>query len=217
MSWWKRLWSGDEEPASSARRQPSSDYLEGWEAEQAEDGQRVWRDSEGSILSLTEAPESNLGLPELSDEVALQEKFRRLAERQNGGLIEVRVLHESYGPTVSLIYKRLEKPAYVFTGMLCIPNQEASQVWTVVAGERGTTGMREAVVTKELFDAGKLTIEDYKRSWARDPYDPEYRGVDRSVLRFVSDDESYDDRFPGHPLTKVRRMLARVRSSVWAE
>jgi len=43
-----------------------------------------------------------------------------------------------------------------------------------------------------------------------DPYDADYRGVDGSVLRFVSDDECYDDGFPDHPLSKVRRLLAAI-------
>jgi hypothetical protein len=148
----------------------------------------------------------------LSDETDLQQWCRALAESGAAGLIEVRVAAAALGATVSLIYKRLEVPAYIFTGMLLVPSQ--SYVWTVVAGERGTTGVREAVVTAELMNAGKLTIQDYERSWARDPYDPGYRGVDRSVLRFISDDECYDDRFPEHPLSKVRRVLATLPSSV---
>lgn len=94
-------------------------------------------------------------------------------------------------------------PAYIFTGMLLVPRQQDSQVWTVVAGEGGITGVREAVMTAELMNSGRLTIRDYKASWARDPYDSTYCGVDRSVFRFVSDDECYDPRFPEHPLSKV--------------
>jgi hypothetical protein len=74
--------------------------------------------------------------------------------------------------------------------------------------EIGTTGMREAVITAELMNSAKLTMQDYDRSWAQDPYDHSYGGVDRSVLRFASDDESYDARFPEHPLSKIRRVLA---------
>jgi hypothetical protein len=114
-------------------------------------------------------------------------------------------------------YKRLQKPAYIFTGMLLVSQPEGDLLWTTVAGERGTTGIREAVVTGELMNAGELTIEDYKRSWARDPYQPTYRGVDRSVLRFVSDDESYDKRFPDHPLSMVRKILATLPDSVHVE
>src|SRR5262245_56883344 len=99
--------------------------------------------------------------------------------------------------------------------MLFAPAAEPPQVWTIYAEERGTTGMREAVITTELFNAGSMTLQDYKLSWARDPYDASYNAVDRSVLRFVSDDKSYDDRFPQHPLTKVRRLLAALPSSVY--
>jgi hypothetical protein len=81
-------------------------------------------------------------------------------------------------------------------------------VWTVVAGEHSMTGMREAVITAELMNAGALTIESYQQSWSQDPYKPDYTGVDRSVLRFMSDDKKYDERFPTHPLSKVRSVLS---------
>ena len=42
---------------------------------------------------------------------------------------------------------------------------------------------------------GKLKLEEYKSRWARDPYEPDYCSVDRTVLRSMSDDESYDHRF----------------------
>ena len=99
-------------------------------------------------------------------------------------------------------------PAYVYTGMLISFAQGAWLLWTIVAGEHGTTGVREAVVTADLMNAGKLTMDDYKLHWAQDPYDPAHQGEDRRVLRFISDDESYDGQFPQHPLSKVRRLLA---------
>jgi len=174
---------------------------------------RGWRDDQGDFISLVITNQA-LGLQRLSDEVALRQLLRRLAESRRGGLIEVRVSTAPLGPTASVIYKRLRKPAYVYTGMLFAPAAEPPQVWTIVAEERGTTGVREALITTELFNAGRMTIEDYERSWATDPYDANYHAVDRSVLRFVSDDEAYDERFPQHPLSKVRRILATLPSSV---
>jgi hypothetical protein len=106
------------------------------------------------------------------------------------------------------IYKRLDMPAFVFTGMLVVaPALTNSSAWTIVARERGTTGVREALITANLMAQGKLTPESYKKSWTKDPYDPEYSGVDRRTLRYLSDDESYDSQFPQHPLSKVRRQL----------
>jgi hypothetical protein len=92
--------------------------------------------------------------------------------------------------------------------MLIVPRPlDSDLVWTVVSGEIGTTGVREAVITAELMNAGRLTLAEYQRSWAQDPYEPECNNVDRSVLRFMSDDEQYDQRFPPHPLLKVRAVL----------
>ena len=52
---------------------------------------------------------------------------------------------------------------------------------------------------------------------AQDPYEPSYERVDRKVLRFMSDDEAYDEQFPDHPLTKVRRVLATLPGYVRIE
>jgi len=179
--------------------------LQDWSEEDPSGGYRVWRDHQHNVLSLT-ALDKPLAIPQ--DETALRDWSRNLAESRGAGLIEVRAVAGRIATGVGLIYKRLELPAYVYTGMLIIPGREAFQVWTIVAGERGTTGVREALVTDELMKTGKLTTQDYERSWAQDPYDASYHGVDRSVLRFVSDDECYDSRFPEHPLSKIRRVLA---------
>jgi hypothetical protein len=135
---------------------------------------------------------------------------RELAQERGGGLIEA----HGIGPSARLIYKRLQMPAYVYTGMFITTFQRFTVVWTVVAGEHGTTGVREGVVTANLMNAGKLTLDGYRRSWAQDPYDSAYQGVDRSVLRFMSDDESYDEQFPDHPLSKVRRVLKALPAAV---
>jgi hypothetical protein len=105
-------------------------------------------------------------------------------------------------------------PAYIFTGMFMTQVRSDWLIWTVVAGERGMTGVREAVVTAQLISEGKLAPKDYERRWSGDPYDPNYSRVDRSVLRFMSDDESYDAQFPQHPLSKVRQLLASLPNHV---
>jgi hypothetical protein len=213
MSWWQRLRHGPSSPSLQEGLRVVNLTMQGWTEDAPSRAMRVWRSSQGDVLSLA-TPDGSLDLPSLSDTVGLQHWCRAVAESRGAGLVEVRVNTGGLGATVSLIYKRLEIPAYIFTGMLLVPSIEISRVWTVVSGERGTTGVREAIVTTQLMSAGRLTIEDYKRSWAQDPYDATYHGVDRSVLRFVSDDESYDEQFPEHPLSKVRWVLATLPSSV---
>jgi len=185
--------------------------LEGWREEEALEGMRGWRDPDGTGLSLAfhDAP-----FRLFDTEADLRRVARDIAESRGAGLIEATIVATGPYPTGSWIYKRREDTGYVFTGMLMMQGPRGALVWTTAAGERGTTGIREAVITAELMEAGQLTLEGYEQSWAQDPYDPSYRGVDRSVLRFVSDDPRYDGRFPDHPLSKVRRVLAALPASV---
>ena len=207
MAWWRRRSKADR------RNWPVRLALPGWHYEGMRNDIHGWSDGEGGVITLAIRSLDD-GLPDVSDEVSLRHFGRQLAESRGGGLIEVRMSTSRLGPTAAVIYKRLLMPAYVYTGMLLAPHVEPPQVWTIVAEERGTTGVRDATIATALFNAGRMTSEDYERSWAKDPYDSEYHNVDRRVLRFVSDDESYDARFPQHPLTKVRLILAALPTSI---
>ncbi len=186
--------------------------MDGWSEAEPSNGLHVWRNPEGDVLSF--ASPSYLELPRFHDVIAVRDWCRELAKTSSAGLIEVSVSESVRGPTLSTIHKRLKRPAYTFTGMLFVPYHAVPHVWTVVSGERGTTGVREAIITTELMESGNLSLDEYERSWAQDPYEPEYAEVDRGVLRFVSDDPCYDCRFPDHPLTKVRKVLAALPESV---
>ena len=170
---------------------------------------RVWHDVDGNLLSLANASDF-LGAADVSDDKKVRTWCRELAQSRDGGLIEAYKLDSA----IKLIYKRLQMPAYIYTGMFITRVPGGSLVWTVVAGERGTTGVREAVVTATLISEGKLRLEEYELRWSQDPYEPTYHGVDRSVLRFMSDDESYDEQFPQHPLSKIRHTLAALPRNV---
>lgn len=181
--------------------------MEGWSLDEAgsNPARCTWQDGDGNELILTAA--EALDGTDIYDVGALRTYCRRLAESNDAGLVEATIVQGQLGLTVQLIYKKLEKPAFTFTGVQVIPLPMASLTWAVVCSEKGTTGDREAVVTAALMMQGQLTLEAYKESWACDPYDPLYRGVERSTLRYISDDSSYDAQFPRHPLSQVRRLL----------
>ena len=72
--------------------------------------------------------------------------------------------------------------------------------------EIGATGAREAVVwelrMREAAGLDKATLDEFM--WPPHPYDPELRGL----LPFNrADDERWDEKFPWHPLTRVRAWL----------
>jgi hypothetical protein len=214
--WWKRLLNRVVRTTVLERLQLVSFSMPGWVEEAHTKGMRVWRAPDGDVLSLAMLDESTAPLPRFSDETAIRRWSRSIAENAQAGLIEVRAISGSRESSASLIYKRLAMPAYIFTGVLFLRRQAATEVWTAVSGEKGTTGTREAAVTAELFNSGRFSRRgDYEQVWARDPYDADYRGVDGNVLRFISDDECYDEEFPDHPLSKVRSLLLAIPISSW--
>jgi len=207
MSWWQRLWHKRSTPLLPERLRLVNLAMDGWTEETPTGEMRTWRNSDGNVLCLATAGGS-LELPPVSDIDGLRRWCRALAESGDAGLIDMKLDSADIGGTVGFIYKRLQGHAYVFTGMLFVAGDDETLTWTVVSGEVGMTGVREAVITAQLMEAGQLTIEDYQRSWAQDPYDPPCHRVERRVLRFVSDDQRFDPQFPHHPLSKVRHVLA---------
>jgi hypothetical protein len=209
MNWWRRLLAG--RTPASLFPDPTHLSMNGWALVNHEPTAAYWRDPTGDVINLTLFPvDQALAIPKLSDTKSLQNYCRAIAESQSSGLVEVTSTVGAEGPCVAYIYKRLRIPAFTFFGVVATPVPHGTWTWLVVAYERGTTGVREAVITSKLVEAGQLTLESYEASWAQDPYDPSYRGVDGKTLRYVSDAEEYDAAFPDHPLTKVRRELRRL-------
>lgn len=204
MTWRSHLWRTSAKAPTEAIGSVRAD-LPGWSEDTSTEDMRIWRDVDGDVVSLTLSSKPISGLLH-KDEAGVRRRSRQLAQDRGGGLIEAFKLDCG----IRLIYKRLLMPAYVYTGMNIIHVRGVWVVWTVVAGEHGTTGVREAVVTAMLLEAGELKPEEYAQRWGQDPYDPAYRETYKSILRFMSDDERYDNQFPQHPLSKCRRMLVRL-------
>jgi hypothetical protein len=205
MGWWSRLVSRSRPSAF----EPDDLPMPGWSLVSRRPTSAVWRDSSGDVISLTLAP-PGVVRASLDDEAALRRYCRAAAEAQRAGLVEVATPVGAEGKWLTYIYKRLDMPAFTFFGVAATPVAEGTRVWTIVACERGMTGVREAVVTTRLVTTGQLPLEEYESRWAQDPYDPAYAGVDRRTLRYLSDAADYDAEFPQHPLSKVRRELRRL-------
>ena len=203
--WWKHL-AGMMRRWTTVRRTPELRIvLPGWHEESSGSDTRIWRDRHGNVLSCTGV---SVRVPTL-DKTDLWSFCEEIAVGNRAGLIEARTLwNDEHGPGLSLIYKRLRTTGYVFTGILMQTVAGATQQWTVVAGEQpAKAGAREATVTDELLNSGAMSRAEFDRAWAQHPYDPDYPRNAPQRLRFLSDAEEYDPRFPDHPLTVVRSVL----------
>jgi len=151
MNWWDRVFGKPLPPGFSIAAVVLT--LPGWNEQASQTHMRAWCDEDGDALALTLQP---IPLPTLADSISVQQWCRAIAEASNGGLIESSADPNVLGGGVRLIHKQLRPPAYLFTGMLF--TREPAFIWTVVGQERGTTGVREAVITAELLQEGRLTI-----------------------------------------------------------
>lgn len=165
----------------------------GWHEVERRDGFASWRHITGDVLSLARI---DGGAPELRD-------AREIAENFEGSIVSFDSCPVDRYSATRFIYKVEAGSGYKYSGMIFLPFEGCSYVVSVVSGERGPTGVREALVTARLLEQGSLTPETYESEWFSDPYDPDYEG---RVLRSLSDDESYDGLID-HPLSTVRRIL----------
>lgn len=75
--------------------------------------------------------------------------------------------------------------------------------------ERGITGIKEAQVFEYCRRKGKVKLDHDNGviGWCEDPYDPCFK---RGVLMNLSEDRWYDNSYPKHPLTQLRRLIAQI-------
>ena len=119
----------------------------------------------------------------------------------NQGLIEV-VAEKEY---VFSIVKNLKQPGgvqYILTYQkFCkefIVNIQA------FFEEIGITGTRECMVHEICRREGVLKSDDPFAGWTKDPYDD---SVTTGALMNLSEQERFDAKFPGHPLTMCREFV----------
>ncbi|MCP2249106.1 hypothetical protein [Lentzea aerocolonigenes] len=157
-------------------------------------GQHIWQHPSGDQAELAyynlvpDLPAGLDDLPKLRHDLAL-------IHGESGCLIEAHVVQLAGVPALLRIVKMPlpnQPNGQVFLCSFTVPKANCSAVLQLGAVERGTTGLREAMLMAEIgFD-----------QWVRPhPYAPELQGV----LPFhAGDDPRHDSRFPDHPLSRVR-------------
>jgi hypothetical protein len=156
--------------------------------------QNTWQHPSGDQAELSyyhlvpDLPAGLDDLPKLRHDLAV-------IHGETGCLIEAQVVQLAGVPALLRIVKMPLPNLPNGQGFVCsftIPKANGSAVLQLGAMERGTTGMREAVLAAEIGF----------QNWVRPhPYAPELRGV----LPFhAGDDPRFDARFPDHPLSRVR-------------
>lgn len=137
---------------------------------------------------------------------------------QGGGLVELDVVALDGVGAVRQIVKLPnpdEQSGVTYIGSFIVPRADCSVVLRVQCVERPPTGMREALVADQFMAQGSADgtpIDDIiMADWARHPYTSTAHG---GLPRNQADDETWDERFPDHPLSRARRALRKLAPSV---
>jgi hypothetical protein len=135
---------------------------------------------------------------------------RQIAD--GGAPVEARGI--STGPggyAIRWIYKIRYGNGCRYTGILLIYARGATWQCTVVAAEDDVlAGIREATVTAEILNSGRMSREEFDREWTRQPFGGGPPAGAQGLSRYLSDEEQYDPRFPNHPLSIVRSVLTQL-------
>jgi len=180
-----------------------------------QDGILLWLTPQGDNLRLFHFPIPPDIEADLHDVGSVRACYRRVAREDGFGVVEVDTGVVNDCSVVRTIFKVAQgRTGRTYLGALTFPFRDFSYVFKVESQELGMTGLREAVVLAMLIDIGEVSIDtgsNQLTGWRDDPYDSNEAGP---LTRNVSERPEYDSRFPNHPLSRARRVLDHLQSTV---
>lgn len=176
------------------------------------DGERVWATPAGDRVGLYYFPLKPDIDADLKSVDAIRQVLRSRVAAAGSAIIEVEITTVDGCVALRQIIKVPQEPhGMVYVGSLILPFRDFSLMVKVQCHEWGTTGIREAVVLDEARADGRVGSDtDPLHGWARDPYDPALKNGHYNL----SEAPEYDSRFPTHPLTQLRSVLAHLQQTM---
>ncbi|ALF88952.1 MULTISPECIES: hypothetical protein [Ralstonia solanacearum species complex] len=187
-----------------------------WVLQQENERIAIFRNEVGDVLTVNyfmAVPDIEASIDDVD---ALRAFYRRTAEANGLALIETELAQLTTLRAVRTLFKaRMNQiRGFALIGAYTLPFADRSYVIKVESMEQGVTGMREAVVMALMGPPQIHEATGELIGWGQDPYDPSHRA---EFMRNQADDQKFDAQFPDHPLSKVRRYLVELESSVQAD
>ncbi|MCL1468486.1 hypothetical protein [Argonema galeatum] len=181
-----------------------------WEAIEQLDERILWKNDTADRLSLHFfhiTPDLPVNLTAITE---LQNFYRQNVIQVGGGLVSVDVLSVKGVSAIKTLFKfSMKSTGMRYIGSLTFPFASFSYAIKVDCPEYGMTGIRDTLVYTQVMK--EIDPDDPYKGWFEDPYD---RTRKDAMMRNQSEDESYDNQFPDHPLSRARRYLAEIETSV---
>jgi tetratricopeptide (TPR) repeat protein len=193
-----------------------------WLLEKKKHNAVEWSNGYGDTLRATTrsvVPGTGASLHDLR---SLREFYRKEARRVGGGIVCVDLVSAGGLRSVMVIQKHQGHIEYHYKGSLIIPVANCEYRLSIESQEREVIGRRDASLAGHLIQRGELKLEVPSTTqahgkvvgWFQDPYDPGDAGIATNAM---SDDDRLDYFFPDHPLSKVRKYLKEIQSTLIVE
>ncbi len=128
---------------------------------------------------------------------------------QSGGVLISSDIHD-FGKVegvISIFKSKTPNPTgFQFSASIIICYRDFFYAINLQAEERGITGIRESTIW------AALKIPPENKEWFNHPYGTEFN--DNEVKYNLSDDSVYDEKFPNHPLTRIRAMINSIANTI---
>ena len=190
---------------------------EGFSLEGDEGNVRLWYAATGDPVLLYHFPLRPDIEADINSVEDLRAAYRKSLTASGAAMIEVDRLTLDGCDAIRTIIKVPQQPTgMTYLGSITLPFRDFSYVIKVQCEERGVTGWREAEVLGELLGKGEVSLDVAGEGgqipgWSRDPYDA---SIEAPLMRNRAEDEKYDARFPEHPLSRLRRVLHHIQSTL---
>lgn len=176
---------------------------------------RTWQHGDGDVMTprFFAAPDPTPF--DMRDVEQLRAFARMMATSNGGGLVEAdRWKHGTYLGMRGLTKMPQVPSGFTYVGDL-IAQGDVGFAIKVECPETGMTGQRETAVALALGidPAPGLLSRMFGKGprWHQDLYDEKLRAP---VMRSQADDRQWDEKFPTHPLSRLRRHLRAIESSL---
>lgn len=169
----------------------------GWKyhGERQSNAMRLWEASDGDavILHFFGMPPD---IPAVRTLDELSSFYAEGLKPAGGKVVECGLASVAGCHAIRLLLKVPQKPSgMMYQGVFTVPFRDFSYVIRIQCPELGTTGLREAILFEQRLKAGEQ---------------PNVGGSGPPFAGWNPDAPEYDDRFPKHPVSRLRRLLAHV-------
>ncbi|ALM15642.1 hypothetical protein [Mycobacteroides abscessus] len=173
----------------------------------SEDG---WYDpATGDQFWVSHSRGAYLSVP-LNDVGAVRRVLVETVLNRRAGVVEAFVVGVDALPGLLYVVKvpKADAPqGLTFMASIVVPRAHSYAMVCGAFAEGPVTGTREATVLEELLAAGGPSSQ----MWPPHPYAPD---LEPGIPYNIADEMRWDERFPDHPLTRLRRWVAGVTPTI---